>query len=132
MKTLFNSIVVVALPLLICQCGSSYGPPPNNDAGSGALTLKVNNFDTWCTLTVGGASQNGGLVTYDVDAGAVVAVQAVANAGFTFDYWLGTDGANAGNSGKDPNAATTVTMGNVNKTVLACCDNAGEHCPTSL
>lgn len=133
MKTLLASVVAGALLVLICHCGSSsYTPPPNPDGGAGALTLTVNNFDTWCTLTVNGASQASALVAYDVDAGAVVAVKAVANASFTFDYWLGTDGANAGNSGKDPNASTTVTMANVNKTVLACCDNATLRCPTSL
>jgi hypothetical protein len=133
MKTLIASVVAGALLVLVCHCGSSSSyTPPNPDGGGGALTLTVNNFDTWCTLTVGGASQTSSLVSYNVDAGAVVGVDAVANATFTFHYWLGTDGANAGNSGKDPNASTTVTMTNVDKTVLACCDNATLHCPNSL
>ena len=132
MKTLIASVVAGALLVVVCHCGSSSYTPPTPDGGSGALTLAVNDYLNWCTLTVSGTSQASGLVNYDVDAGAVVGVTAVANATFTFHYWLGTDGANAGNSEKDPNASTTVTMANVNKTVLACCDNATLHCPSSL
>ena len=98
-------------------------PPPPPDGGSG-ITLNVNNFDNWCTVTVNPEMT-------DYAAGTVVSLTAVANPTFHFHYWLGTDGANAGNNGQDPNAMTTVTMTG-SKTVLACCDNATEHCPTSL
>jgi hypothetical protein len=130
MKRIFASGVGTALLVLLCHCGSSSSnnnPPPPNDAGSG-IVLTINDFDAWCTLTVSPAP-NATATTYT--EGTVVNLHAVGNTGFTFDYWLGTDGANSGNGGKDPSAGTTVTM-TASKTVLACCDNATERCPTSL
>lgn len=112
--------------VLLCHCGSSGGgPPPPTDGGSG-FTLTLNDFDNWCTVTVGGNPTD-----FTFAAGTVVSLHAVGKPTFTFAYWLGTDGANTGNSGQDPNASTTVTM-TANKTVLACCNNATQLCPTSL
>jgi hypothetical protein len=116
--------------------GPDAGPPadagcPNclPDAGSG-LVLSVNDFDDWCTVSVNGAplSLSG---SYTFDAGTVVSLAATANTDFVWAYWLGTDGANAGNNGQDPHMMTTVTM-TANMQVLACCNNAVEKCPTSL
>jgi hypothetical protein len=107
-------------------CAPDAGPA---DAGSG-LVLSVDNFDAWCTVTVNGAPLTlAG--TYTFDAGTVVNLDAVANTGFVFAYWLGTDGANSGNGEEDPNRTTTVTM-DANMNVLACCNNPGEGllCPT--
>jgi hypothetical protein len=116
--------------LLLSHCGSSGGTTPNDagsnpDGGSG-FTLNINDFDNWCTVTVGG---NPASLVFP--PGTVVSLDAVAHATFVFHYWLGTDGANSGNNGLDPNASTTVTMTG-DKDVLACCDNATERCPTSL
>jgi hypothetical protein len=122
-------LISTGLLVLLCHCGSSSGnPPPTPDGGPppSGFTLNINDFDSWCTVTVGG---NPASLVFP--AGTVVSLDAVANATFHFHYWLGTDGANAGNNGQDPNAMTTVTM-TANKSVLACCDNTTEHCPTSL
>jgi hypothetical protein len=119
MTKLFAS---AGLLVLLCHCGSSGG---TTDGGSG-FTLSINNFDNWCTVSVGG---NPASLVFA--PGTVVSLDAVANASFQFAYWLGTDGANAGNNGQDPSAMTTATM-TESKTVLACCNNATEHCPTSL
>jgi hypothetical protein len=120
MKRLLAS---AALLVLLCHCGSSSGGGPNNDGGSG-FTLTLNDFDNWCTVTVTPSESS-------YTAGTVVALHAVGNPTFTFAYWLGTDGANTGNNGQDPNASTMVTM-TADKTVLACCNNATLKCPTSL
>ncbi len=124
-------LISTGLLLLLCHCGSSSSggpPPPTPDGGPppSGFTLTINDFDDWCTVTVGG---NPASLVFP--AGTVVSLDATAHPTFTFHYWLGTDGANAGNNGQDPNAMTTATM-NESKTVLACCDNATEKCPTSL
>ena len=133
MNRLLASAAGASLLLVVCHCGSStYGGTPLNDAGPGSgITLTVDNFDVWCTLTVNGVAQSAAQVQYPFDAGTVVPLDAVANTGFTFAYWLGTDGANSGNGGEDPHAATAVTM-TTSKTVLACCNAPTEPCPSSL
>jgi hypothetical protein len=122
MKKLLAS---AGLLVLLCHCGSSGGTTPPADGGSG-FSLTVNNFDNWCTVTIAGNPTD-----FTFAPGTVLSLHAVGMPTFTFAYWLGTDGANSGNNGQDPNATTTVTM-NANKTVLACCNNATEFCPTSL
>jgi hypothetical protein len=118
-------LVSAGLLVLVCHCGSSGSGTPPADGGSG-FALTINNFDNWCTVSVGGNP-----TSFTFAPGTVVSLHAVGMPTFTFDYWLGTDGANAGNNGLDHNASTTVTM-SADKTVLACCDNATERCPTSL
>jgi hypothetical protein len=114
---------------LCVPAGPIFDAGPTQDAGTG-LVLSVNNFDAWCSVTVNSEplSLSG---TYTFDAGTAVNLDAATTTGFVWDYWLGTDGANAGNGGHDPHMATTVTM-DANKNVLACCDNSVEKCPTSL
>ena len=124
-------LVSAAFLLLACSCGSS-GGGPTKDAGPGTPTLNVNNFDAWCTVQVNSVALNS-TASYNFTPGTVVHLSATANAGFTWGYWLGTDGANAGNGNKDPNMVTTVTTtSSANQTVLACCPSATLKCPNSL
>jgi hypothetical protein len=132
MKRLLILAVAAVASVTLSQCGSSstYTPPPQQDSGPGSIVLSVNNFDVWCTLTVNGETQTAQSGSYTFDAGTVVPLTAVGNPSFTFNFWTGTDGANASNGGHDPNASTTVTM-TASKQVLACCDNASERCVSS-
>jgi hypothetical protein len=84
--------------------------------------LTVDNFDVWCNVTINGAPLSAAGVYSNLAAGAVIDLNATARTGFTWAYWKGTDGANAGNSEQDPNMSTTVTM-TASKDVLACCNN---------
>jgi Divergent InlB B-repeat domain len=117
---------------LCVPAGPIFDAGPTNDAGPGGFAgfvLNVNNYLDWCSVQVNSAPPIDVSGTYTFDAGTVVTLHATGLTGFTFDYWLGTDGVDAG--GLDQNASTTITMdSDVN--VLACCDNVTEKCPTSL
>lgn len=77
------------------------------------VTLTLNNFDAWCTVTEEGVAAP---PTMMFPVGTVVHLNAgpVSDA-FVWGYWTGTDGG-----AKDTKMSTTVTM-SANKTVLACC-----------
>ncbi len=121
MKQLLVSAVAAVVVFLGCSSGGT---------SATGYVLNVNNFDSWCTVSVDGAPLNAS-ASYTFDAGTVVDLDATANAGFVWAYWLNTDGA-AANGGKDPEMSTTVTMTS-NKDVLACCDNLpSQPCPSSL
>ncbi len=123
-----NLLVSAAFLLLACNCGSSSSGGGTPDSGPGAPTLTVTSFDGWCTVEVNSAplSSTG---TYNFTPGTVVNLSATANAGFMWGYWRGTDGANAGNAGKDPNMVTTVTTVDADQSVVACCPSATLKCP---
>jgi hypothetical protein len=117
---------------LCVPAGPIFDAGPTNDAGpvaSPGFVLTVDNYLDWCSVQVNSESPIDVSATYTFDAGTVVALHATGLVGFTFDYWLGTDGVDAG--GLDQESTTTITMDSA-MTVLACCDNVTERCPTSL
>jgi hypothetical protein len=118
-------LVSAAFLLLACNCGSSSGGGPSNDAGPTVPNLTVVNFDGWCTVTQSPPPVSG---TGTYTPGTVVSLSATANTGFMWGYWTGTAGANAGNDFKDPNMMTTVTTIDGNQTVVACCPSATLKC----
>jgi hypothetical protein len=121
LKKMKRLITLVAVLVLASHCGSTSsggGGPPDSGPTSG-FNLVINNFEAWCVVTVDSAPLSAS-ATYNFDAGTVVNLHAEGAATFTFDFWTNTNN-NTDNS-------TTVTMTS-DKNVLACCDNATEHCP---
>jgi hypothetical protein len=119
MKRLIASVAVL---LLVSHCGSSStggGGTPDSGPTSG-FNLVINNYLAWCAVTVDGAPLSSS-ASYNFDAGTVVNLHAEGEPTFTFAFWTNTD--------DNTDNTTTVTMTS-DKNVLACCDNATEHCPT--
>ena len=96
---------------LAIACGSS---TTNTDAPGGGsnVTLTINNFDDWCTITEQGAAST---ATKSFASGTVVSLMATPNSGFVWGYWTGTDVA-----GNNTSMSAMVTL-TADKTVLACC-----------
>lgn len=97
----------------------SAGDLASGDAGNMA-TLKLENYLSWCTVTVnGGAGSTTGTQTLTFATGAVVNLGGdKANSTFVWGYWRGTAGDTT--AAHDTAMTTTVTMSG-NKTVQACC-----------
>ncbi len=95
-------------------------PPAPDAATAGTVTLTVEDYLRWCSVTVeGGAATTVASTTMTFPMGTVVDLTAMkASATFVFGYWAGTDGDTT--SAHDTNMDTTVTMTG-NKTVQACC-----------
>jgi hypothetical protein len=89
-------------------------PPGTPDAAvTEMVTLTLNNFDFWCTVTADGAAAP---ATKMYAKGTVVHLNGgPVGDSFVWGYWSGTDGGN-----HDTSMMTTVTM-SADKTVLACC-----------
>jgi hypothetical protein len=87
---------------------------------SGKVTLTVENYLAWCTVSVNGASTSTASVqTIDVTPGTVVnLVGDKANATFVWGYWYGTAGDTT--AAHDTAKTTTVTV-NANMKIQACC-----------
>jgi hypothetical protein len=131
MKRFLASAVFLALA---CHCGSSSGSGGGGDVVNDGGTpsgdvLTVNNYLSWCVVTVDGNAMTAQTQTYNVDAGTVVSLDAHAAVGFMWGYWIGTAGANAGDGNHDPSMATTVTVTSANANVRACCPSNVETCP---
>jgi hypothetical protein len=104
---------------------------PNVDSAFPTFTLTLENYDSWCSVSVnsGFASTTGRQVlTFPV--GTVVDLAgAPANGTFIWGYWVGTAGDTL--AAHDQNTSTTVTM-DQDRLVQACCPFAsapGNPCP---
>ncbi|HZS42382.1 MAG TPA: hypothetical protein VFF06_36380 [Polyangia bacterium] len=91
--------------------------------GSSGATLKLENYATWCTVSVNSApattANTSGVQSYTFSPGTVVNLNSVAASGtFVWGYWVGTAG-DVG-AGHDKSMSTTVTMSG-DKVVQACC-----------
>jgi hypothetical protein len=120
--------------VLACHCGSSSGGGGGGDVVNDAGTptgdaVTVNNYLSWCVVTVDGTPMTAETQTFNVDAGTVVSLDAHAAAGFMWGYWVGTAGASAGNGNHDPSMATSVTVTSASASVRACCPSSTLTCP---
>ncbi|HEY1811076.1 MAG TPA: hypothetical protein VGG74_01900 [Kofleriaceae bacterium] len=114
--------------VLASACGNSSSPSPDAASGSGSdVTLTINNYLAWCTVTEQSAAFS---MTKTFPKGTVVSLDAMpASSAFVWGYWTGTDGDTTGTH--DTNMMTTVTM-SADKMVLACCPDpppASQTCP---
>jgi hypothetical protein len=93
---------------------------PSDGGGGAAVTLKLENYLSWCSVAVnGGAPSSTEVQTLSFAPGTVVNLTAnPASASFVFAYWVGTAGDTTATH--DTQKATTVTMTG-NKVVQACC-----------
>ncbi len=89
-------------------------------ASGGMVTLTLENYLSWCTVSVnGGAGSTVATQTLQFPSGTVVNLSGdKASNVFVWGYWFGTDGDV--NAGHDKSMATTVTMSG-DKKVQACC-----------
>jgi hypothetical protein len=109
---------MLALALAIVHtaaCGSS--SPSAVDAGGGSdVTLSINNYLAWCTVT---EQSEAYMMSMEFPTGTVVNLDAMPVAdSFVWGYWTGTDGDTT--TAHDTSMSTTVTMTG-NKMVQACC-----------
>ena len=99
-----------------------------SDAGS-LFTLTINDYLSWCNVSVNGADAGSSPPTYQFAPDASVALHGdTQNAGsFYWGYW---QAPNLADGGKDTNKDVNITM-NGNVTVLACCpiNNTALSCP---
>jgi hypothetical protein len=120
---------MLALALAIVHtaaCGSS--SPSAVDAGGGSdVTLSINNYLAWCTVT---EQSEAYMMSMEFPTGTVVNLDAMPVAdSFVWGYWTGTDGDTT--ASHDTNMMTTVTMSS-DKSVEACCPEqppALQTCP---
>lgn len=100
-----------------------------SDGGSGNFTLTINDYLSWCTVSVNGQDAGNSPGTYQFAPDASVALHGdTANASlFYWGYWQAPTLADGG---KDLNKDVTIQM-NGNVTVLACCpdNDAALSCP---
>ncbi len=110
--------------ILALGCGSA-------KPASGGDTLTINNYLSWCNVTVNGGSGSSApsQMLTETD-GAKITVTATPLATFVWGYWQGTDGDAGGAShdqGTGTDHTTTITMSG-NKTIDACCPEPGQGC----
>lgn len=88
------------------------------DGASGTVTLTINNYLNWCTVSVnGGTTTTMDPISVPVAPNTVVNLHAdTAGSSFVWGYWLGVDGD--GGHDTNMNATATVTK---NMTIQACC-----------
>jgi hypothetical protein len=100
-----------------------------SDGGSGNFTLTINDYLSWCNVSVNGQDAGNSPGTYQFAPDASVALAGdTANAlSFYWGYW---QAPNLADGGKDTNKNVNITM-NGNVTVLACCpvNNTALSCP---
>ena len=141
---------------LICACSDSNSPPDGgtdaagtdasndvtqgsdapadvtqgdaSDGGSGLYTLTINDYLSWCNVSVNGGQATATPTPMQFAPDASVALHG-DTAGSTF-YWGYWQAPTLGDGGKDTNKDVTLTMtGDV--TILACCpvNNTPLSCP---
>jgi hypothetical protein len=129
---------IVAVLVLLVGCGSSYSAPSSTStqtstgtSTSGGVTLKLEDYLSWCSVSVnGGAASTDATQTLTVAAGTMVPLSATPSSSvFVWGYWVGTDGDTS--ASHDAAQAAVVTM-DKSKVVQACCPFAsdpGTPCP---
>jgi hypothetical protein len=96
-----------------------------------SFTLKVENYASWCSVSVNGATANATEVQmFTFPAGTVVNLHSTAlNGTFVWGYWVGTASDTTGSH--DTHMTTTVTV-TKNQVIQACCPLASaptDPCP---
>lgn len=80
------------------------------------FTLTIDNFLSWCSISVGGDVPSiAATISKTFSQGSVVTLQGAPTTGFVWGYWTGTDAG-----GNDTNQTTQVTMSS-DRGVFACC-----------
>ncbi len=121
------AFLVSTLALGLTGCGGGGTTPEdmakavvNGDMASNMATLKLEDYLSWCSVTVNsGTAATTAVQSLTFPKGTVVHLSAdKASATFVFGYWIGT----AGDTGAahDTSMTTTVTL-NADTTVQACC-----------
>jgi len=118
---------IVAAMVLLVGCGSSTSAPnynststSTNTSTAGGVTLKLENYLSWCSVSVNGAAASTDATqTLNVPQGTVVPLSAnPASNVFVWGYWVGTDGDTGASRDTGQEAAATMDK---DKVVQACC-----------
>jgi hypothetical protein len=142
LRAMRTSLVAMFI-LCLTACGDdsvAHDLAPANDlssaagdmAGGAMFTLKLENYLSWCTVSVNsGTSSTSGLQTLSFAPNAVVNLAGDKLTGFEWGYWVGTVGDTT--AAHDTAMNTTVQM-DKDRTVQACCPfasgpQAHQPCP---
>ena len=121
--------IVLAWSAMAGRCLAAASGDQIFGSGLEPHTLTVNDYFSWCNVSINGGTPTSTATTQTaVDDASVVSLHAEPLAGFIWGYWTGTDNVDLATN-KDTTQTTTVTM-YADRSVFVCCPFAsGAGCP---